>query len=177
MIFHIFICNLIFFYSGINSPVTETMRPGLIYRPSEITSQKPSPVSPQSSLHASSMLPCSSTDFRIISRPVKRKPQNQFHDQAVDPSWNPSHTQHYGNFQGVESLQTPSLLHTGGMNTSHFSTRWNNLQESHFVQAYMTPIQSTGFQFNSISRQRNGEAYNAFTAYGNPFGVFWSRQN
>lgn len=169
--------NLIFFCAGLNSPVTETMRPGLLYRPSEITSQKPSPVSPQSSLNASSMLPCSSTDFRIISRPVKRKPQNQFCGQAVYPSCSPSHTQHYGNFQAMEGLQTPSLLPTGGMNTSHFSTQWNNLQESHFVQAYMTPIQSTGFQFNSISRQRNGEAYNAFTAYGNPFGVFWSRQN
>lgn len=153
--------------------------PGLIYTPSDITLQNSVPVSLQSGVNTSPIVPCSSTDFRIIARPVKRKPQNQFHGQAVDPSCNASHTQHYGNFQGMQGLQTPNLLHngTGVINTTYSSMQWNSLQESSFVQTYMTPIQSTGFQLNPISRQRNGEAYNAFTAYGNPFGVFWGRQN
>ena len=155
------------------------MRPGLLYKPSDITSQHSTPVSLQLGVNASPMVPCSSTDFRIIARPVKRKPQNQFHGQAVEPSCNLSHTQQYGNFQGVQGLQIPNLFHNGTtvITTTHSSVQWNNLQESPFVQAYMTPIQSTGFQLNPISRQINGEAYNAFTAYGNPFGVFWSQQN
>jgi len=124
-------------------------------------------------------VPCSSTDFRIIARPVKRQPQNQLYRQAIDPSCNASQTQHYGNFQGMQYLQTPHLLYngTGVMSTSCSAMQWNSHQESPFLQTYMMPIQSSGFQLNPINSQRNSEAYNAFTAYGNPFGVFWSQQN
>ena len=156
---------------------------GLLCTPSDITSQHSAPVSLQPRVSTSPMVPCSSRDFRIIARPVKsnssRKPQNQFYPQAQETSCNPSYTQHYGNFQGMQGLQTPNLLHNGvdGTNTSHSYMQRNNLQENPLVQSYMTPIQSTGFQVDQICRQRNNEAYNAFTAYGNPFGVFWSRQN
>ena len=171
--------NLILFYTGLSSPVTEAMTPGLAYTPSGIASQHFGPVSLQPGINVSPMMPCSTADFRVISRPVKRKPQNQFQGQTTEPSFNPSHTLHYGNFHYMQDLQTLNILHngTGGMIATHSSMQWNNLQESPFVPTYMTPIQSSGFQFNPISRQGNGEAYNAFTAYGNPFGVFWSRQN
>lgn len=158
-------------------------KPGLLCTPSEITSQHSAPVSLQPGANTSPIVPCSSSDFRIIARPVKsnssKKPQNQFYAQAQYTTCNPNYTQHYGNFQGMQGLQTPNLLPNGpgGMNTSHSSMQRNNLQENPLVQSYMTPIQSTSFQFDQIGRQRNSQAYNAFTAYGNPFGIFWSRQN
>ena len=155
------------------------MTPGPPYTRNDIASQHSAPDSLQPGVNISPMMPYSTADFRIIARPVKRNPQNQFHRQAMDPSFNSSYTLHYGNFQGMQGLQTPNILHngTGGMITTHPSMQWNNLQERPFVPTYMTPIQSTGFQLNPISRQGNGEAYNAFTAYGNPFGVFWNQQN
>ena len=155
------------------------MTPGLLYTPSDIALQLSASVSLQPGVNVSPMVTCSTTDFRIIARPVKKKPQNQFHGQATDSSCNPSHNLNCGNFQDMHGLQIPNLLHNGtyGMHTTYSSMQWNSLQESPFLQTYMTPIQSTGIQLNPISRQRNGEAYNAFTAYGNPFGVFWSWKN
>lgn len=156
-----------------------TPAPGQPYTPTDMASLHSAPVSLQPGVNASPMMPCSTVDFRIIARPVKKNHQYRFQGQTIDPSPNPSHALHYGNFQGVQGLQTPSILHngTGGMITPYSSMQWNNFQESPFVPTYMTPIQSTGFQLNPVSRQGSGEAYNAFTAYGNPFGVFWSQQN
>lgn len=129
------------------------------------------------------MVPCSPGDFRSIANQLKnnspRKPGNPFYAQVPYTNCNPSYGQHYGNFQGMQGLQSPSPLHNGfgEISTSHSAMIPNIPQENTFVRSYMTPNESAGFHFGQISTQRNSEAYNAFTAYGNPFGIFWSRQN
>lgn len=129
------------------------------------------------------MVPCSPGDFRSIANQLKnnrpRRPENPFYAQVPYTNCSPSYGQHYGNFQGAQNLQSPSPLHggAGGLSMSHSTMMRNIPQENNIVQPYMLPNQGPGFPFGQISMQRNSEAYNAFTAYGNPFGIFWSRQN
>ena len=108
-----------------------------------------------------------------------RRPGNRLYSHVPHTNCNPSYSQHYENVQGMQGLQPPGPLHNGVNRTSltHSVILRNLPQESPFVPSYMTPNQGAGLQFGHIGMQRNSEAYNAFTAYGNPFGIFWSQQN
>lgn len=190
--------NLFLFYTGYTgfiAPITDTTEKKNLYgpfcTPNDITTQHSAPVSPQPSVNIRPLMACtpvmasSPGDFRSIASQLKnnssRKPHNPFYAQVPYTSCNPSYAhaqQLHGNSQGIQGLQNqnPSPNAVGGV---HSTMLQNVPQENHpFVQSYMTPIQSTGFQFNNENGiLRGSEAYNAFTAYGNPFGIFWSRQN
>ena len=77
---------------------------------------------------------------------------------------NPYYTHQFGHFQGVQALQSQNTLQNGVV-------RIGVPQANPFMQpSYVAPV-----HFSQINTHSN-EAYNAFTAYGNPFGVVW-RQN
>lgn len=90
--------------------------------------------------------------------------------QVPYTNYNPYFTHQFAYFQRMQTLQSQHTLQNG-------VDRIGVTQANPFMHpSYMAPIHTVGnFHFSQINNHSN-EAYNAFTAYGNPFGVVW-RQN
>lgn len=177
--------NLLLFYTGFIPPMMEkkTCQSPKGVR-NDVTSQYPTPVPLKPNTNNTPMMPCNPGEFRSIASQLKRnssiQPENPFRAQTQHASRTSNYAQHYGNFQGAPGRFQGHNLPQNGTGAVHPAMLLNIPQNNHSMQPYMTPFQSPGFQVNQIAQirmQRNREAYNAFTAYGHPFGVFWSRQN
>lgn len=83
----------------------------------------------------------------------------------------PHYANQFRNFQSVQTFQPQSALQNG-------VCRMSIPQGNSYVHSYVPPVpveSVAGLHFSQFNMQSN-EAYNAFTAYGHPFGVVW-RQN
>ena len=115
------------------------------------------------------MIPCSPGDFNRIASQLNNAPilKPETGPRQVPFTHCPPHyASHFGNFQGIQTLQSQNPLQNG---VGHMT-----IQGNPFMQSYVTPIQpgTAGLHFSQVNMQSN-EAYNAFTAYSNPFGIFW----
>ena len=94
---------------------------------------------------------------------MRKKLENQRYVQVPYTHYPLNYGPHFGNFQGIQSIQSQNPLHNGV-----------GLQGNPFVQSYITPMQpGTAVHFSHQMTTQSSEAYNAFTAYNNPFGMFW----
>ena len=131
-----------------------------------ITTSAPS--IPSAPYHAGS-LPMKPSHF-----PFTRKPENPVYNQVPWPSCTPSYTPYYGgNFQGMWAMPPQNPYQAGLINMGPPTALESIPHNNHFMQCYMTPIQSHGFVIGQNSVP--GECgYNAFTSCGNPFtGIVW----
>lgn len=96
---------------------------------------------------------------------MRRKLENQRYVQVPYTDYPLNYGPHFGNFQGIHSIQSQNPLQNGvGLQGN----------PRPFMQSYITPMQpGTAVHFSHEMTAQSSEAYNAFTAYNNPFGMFW----
>lgn len=96
---------------------------------------------------------------------MRRKLENQRYVQVPYTHYPLNYGPHFGNFQGIQSIQSQNLLQNSvGLQGN----------PRHFMQSHITPMQpGTAVHFSHQMPAQSSEAYNAFTAYNNPFGMFW----
>lgn len=96
---------------------------------------------------------------------MRRKLENQRYVQVPYTHYPLNYGPHFGNFQGIHSIQSQNPLQNGvGLQGN----------PRPFMQSYITPMQpGTAVHFSHQMTAQSSEAYNAFTAYNNPFGMFW----
>lgn len=155
-----------------------------------VTLQRSSPViSVRPDIKNPLMAPCGPAALRSIriASPMKnspsKQPQSPFPAQAQCTGYPPNYLPHPEHFQAAPRYFPAPNLPYNGNSTMHLT--FMNIPQNNpvaYAHTYMTPFQSPGFHASQIAHtqvrmQRSREAYNAFTAYGHPFGVFWSRQN
>lgn len=152
-------------------------------------SQRLAPTSVRPNTKNPPMAPCGPAELRSvrIASQLKNHPSKQteslFPAQLQCTGRAPNYVPHHENFRASPRyVLAPNLPYNG--NTIMHSAFMNIPQNNPvmYTHTYMTPFQSPGFHASQITHtqirmQQNREAYNAFTAYGHPFGVFWSRQN
>ena len=94
---------------------------------------------------------------------TRKKLENQRYVHVPYTHYPLNYGPHFGNFQGIQTVQSPNPQQNG-----------IGLQGNPFGQPYMTPMQpGTALHFSQQVTTQSNEAYNAFTAYNNPFGMFW----
>ena len=154
-----------------------------------VMSQRLAPTSVRPDTKNPPMAPCGPAELRSvrIASQLKNHPSKQteslFPAQLQCTGRAPNFVPHHENFRAAPRyFLAPNLPYNG--NTIMHSAFMNIPQNNPvmYTHTYMTPFQSPGFHASQIAHtqirmQQNREAYNAFTAYGHPFGVFWSRQN
>ena len=92
---------------------------------------------------------------------------NPYNNQAPFTNLNPYYLNY--SFHGVPAMPSQYAARAGAGPT-HLP------YVNPFMHCYLTPVQTPGgFHFSQIN-MHSDEACNAFTAYSNPYGVFW-RQN